>query len=99
MQAAKSNGKQTKPISIALISHRRCIVPQWLYRVYPPMLIPHDTNRRVFREEDVVQAPITNRRDKHQSAVHFLLASTHLRALTNASTQGVIWSLFTRSAG
>mgnify|MGYP006998723199 CR=1 FL=1 len=28
----------------------------------------------VFREEDVVQAPITNRRDKHQSAVCFFMA-------------------------
>lgn len=36
---------------------------------------------------------------KKGSSAHFLLASTHLRALTNASTQGVIWSLFTRSAG
>ena len=30
---------------------------------------------------------------------YFLLASTHLRALTNASIHGVIWSLFTRSVG
>lgn len=36
---------------------------------------------------------------KEVSSAYFLLASTHLRALTNASTQGVIWSLFTRSAG
>ena len=36
---------------------------------------------------------------KEGSSAHFLLASTHLRALTNASTQGVIWSLFTWSAG
>lgn len=36
---------------------------------------------------------------KKEVQLIFLLASTHLRALTNASTQGVIWSLFTRSAG
>ena len=36
---------------------------------------------------------------KKGSSAHFLLASTHLRALTNASIHGVIWSLFTRSAG
>lgn len=62
-----------------------------------------EKNKKKAKNRNVTTRIIHNPRLLHfykkGSSAHFLLASTHLRALTNASTQGVIWSLFTRSAG